>query len=935
MMSMNWRYGATAVKEYFTQHLTRDDYFTRGEQEIIGDVKGRGAELLGMDDQITKEQYFRLIDGKHPMTGEKLGGRNKENARVAMEVTVDIPKYGTLAARLGGHEYLLDDFKAAVDETFDAMEDDMRCRVRKDGQDGERVTANAVRVGFWHTNTRNLKDGTCDLHDHGHHLFPNKTFDAVEDEWKACEWGRIKEDGLYWQSVLHAKIAKRWADRGFGIERDGKSFKLVGIDREIVDIASRRTAVIEAEAKRLGITNGKIKSRLGQKTRGKKDPAKGVDVLIAETKARLTPDQLSQLTNANQIGNRYVSPQESVDYAIAHCFHKDAVVPEKRLWAEALMHGVGSVTPEEIKSEFAKRQNLIYQGEKGERKVTTREWERDERKPVAFVREGRGTCRKLWKKGVTLSDKLDPEQRKAAEHILNSRDRVILLSGAAGSGKTYTMRAVRDVIEQSGKKVGAFAQSTQASRKNLREETFADADTLAKLRTDEKLQQKYANQVIFIDEIGMVGVKEMNELFDLAQTHNWRILAAGDSSQHAPVEGPSALRLIERYSGAKPAVLRANRRQIDPDYKAIVNDIRSDESRSAHALTEDGKTTYLERALKKLDEKGWLVELPKNALYARAAQDYLEGITDKPGKQGSTGLMLTVTHKEADALTDDIRAGLREMKWLKREDHAIATLVKQDWSPPQRGVAINYEPGLVVQFERDAKGIKRGERFTVTGRKGELVTMRRGNGEAVTLPLHHAERFQVYRTKERNFAVGDLVRPTKNGMTKPIRRNGETVQSKVSNGDSYRIARITPTDIVMENGYVLPRDFGHLRPGYTLTSFASQSRTVDRMYGCITENSMNAANLEQLYVSLSRGRKTAFVYTDNKEALFAAVKKSSLRQSAHELQKTPATQAAEDRTRFLGRLKQFHHHRVREGVQSIWERGRELYRQVTRREHAR
>ena len=132
MLFIQPRYNATSLKQYHG-HLSRDDYFTRGQGEVIGKVGGRGAALLDMPENSNREMYFRLIDGKHPMTGEKLGGRVVKGARIAYEVTADMPKEGTLAFRLGGDKSRLRaDYEASAPETARSeMESDMRCRVRK------------------------------------------------------------------------------------------------------------------------------------------------------------------------------------------------------------------------------------------------------------------------------------------------------------------------------------------------------------------------------------------------------------------------------------------------------------------------------------------------------------------------------------------------------------------------------------------------------------------------------------------------------------------------------------------------------------------------------------------------------------------------------------------------------------------------------------
>ena len=55
---------------------------------------------------------------------------------------------------------------------------------------------------------------------------------------------------------------------------------------------------------------------------------------------------------------------------------------------------------------------------------------------------------------------LSEEQKKAALHILTSRDTVTGVVGKAGTGKTTMMRATRDALESKpGRHVFAFAPS--------------------------------------------------------------------------------------------------------------------------------------------------------------------------------------------------------------------------------------------------------------------------------------------------------------------------------------------------------------------------------------------------------------------------------------------------------------------------------------------
>jgi conjugative relaxase-like TrwC/TraI family protein len=935
MLNIAPRYDAKAVKDYFTQHLEQDDYYTKGMARVVGQVDGNSAALLNLPKEIDRDAYFRLIEQRDPVTGKLLKARSDKDARVAYEATADMPKSATLAQQLGGDERVGETFDWATTETMREMQQDAQVRVRKGGADYDQVTGNMAWIKFRHNVTRNLDDGTCDAHTHEHIIVPNFTYDAEGDRWGALQMGQIKTDALYYQSALHARHAKAMREMGYGIERDGSSYRVLGVEQSLVDKHSRRTKKIEEEAARLNITDGKKKAQLGKKTRNKEKTNKPLDQLRKEWREGATPAELASLKRARTLGmqSKPITAKQAVDYAVDHLFEDQSVVSEKRVWAEALMHGVGWVTPEEVQAEARSRKDLLYSTDKGIRYTTTEAWRQAEEKVIGRPRDGRATKKKLWEKGMELDASLDAEQKKAAEHILHSRDAVIFLRGAAGAGKSYTLNAVRQTLEKAGKWGGAYALSTQASRKNLRDSGFADADTTAKLLTDEKLQKRLAGKVVFIDEAGMLDVKQMNAIFDVAKQHDYRLILAGDSKQHPPVNGPSALALIEKYSGVRFAELMTNRRQLDPKYREAVN-----ATRAGNDLTEDGKTTYLQRALEILDKEKRIIELPQETLYGVAAQEFLEnGARYNPvTKNKESALLVTTTHAEGAAVTADIRAGRRNRKQLTGADREYTVLTNMEWSKAKRGEAVNYQPGLVVAFNQNLKGIKRGERATVIGRKGDMVTIEKSDGTRKTLELDKAKDFDVYRQGKQAFAVGDLIRPTKNGQAEPELRDGEWKRSTISNGDVYRIAKIKRNgDMVTENGLTIRHDFGFLRPGDTVTSMSSQSKTVDNLYVVMTERSMNAANLNSFYVMLSRGRKNAYIYTDNKEALVDAVKRLDVKRSATELLKTPATQAAEDRSRLLDRLANFHKHSVRRAVQSLWERGREMYQNVTQRKEQR
>ena len=90
---------------------------------------------------------------------------------------------------------------------------------------------------------------------------------------------------------------------------------------------------------------------------------------------------------------------------------------------------------------------------------------------------------------------------------------------------------------------------------------------------------------------------------------------------------------------------------------------------------------------------------------------------------------------------------------------------------------------------------------------------------------------------------------------------------------------------------MVPKDYGGLTHGYVVTSHASQGKTVDKVLVALGSESLAAANREQFYVSVSRGREGVRLYTDDKAAMMDAVQGSSARLSATELMGSDAGEA--------------------------------------------
>jgi len=73
MLEIRHSQNAAAAKQYFTEGLTRQDYYSAGET-ITGRWYGYGAAMLRLKGEVTKDQFAALADNVHPQTGVQING---------------------------------------------------------------------------------------------------------------------------------------------------------------------------------------------------------------------------------------------------------------------------------------------------------------------------------------------------------------------------------------------------------------------------------------------------------------------------------------------------------------------------------------------------------------------------------------------------------------------------------------------------------------------------------------------------------------------------------------------------------------------------------------------------------------------------------------------------------------------------------------------
>jgi conjugative relaxase-like TrwC/TraI family protein len=238
---------------YAARHLEHSDYYDE-QRKVRGEWQGRGAELLGLRGEVTREQFEAIREGLHPDTGEFLrprhgadrigeDGAEQSKARSLYDLTFSAPKSDSIQAQVGGDERIIAAHDKAVRESLAEAENYAATRVRMDGANEDRTTGNWVVAAYRHDASREL-----DPQLHTHAVAANLTYDGVEGRWKALQTSGLYERRAYLTEVYRNALAKEVRSLGYEIEphRDPKGrdygFEIRGINHDLMEKYSQRSA---------------------------------------------------------------------------------------------------------------------------------------------------------------------------------------------------------------------------------------------------------------------------------------------------------------------------------------------------------------------------------------------------------------------------------------------------------------------------------------------------------------------------------------------------------------------------------------------------------------------------------------------------------------------------------------------------------------------
>jgi ATP-dependent exoDNAse (exonuclease V) alpha subunit len=303
----------------------------------------------------------------------------------------------------------------------------------------------------------------------------------------------------------------------------------------------------------------------------------------------------------------------------------------------------------------------------------------------------------------------------------------------------------------------------------------------------------------------------MLELVRLIHERHGRLLLSGDTRQHGAVEASDALLAIERHAGVKPVELHKIRRQ-NPALGR--DDAERKQIRLYRKAVEAAAAGKLDESFERLDKMGAIVACGLGEQADKLADEYL-----RLAEQNASAVVVSQTWGEVHRVNSRVREALKGKGLLGAEDSVVQALERIDLTSAQKRDERFYPPDAVVVFNQKVRDAEPGAKGKLAGILKTTVLVE-VDGKFVTVSNRLLDRITVCQAREFSLATGDRLHLKSN---RKLASGG-----RVTNGELVTVKSIRADGgVELNDGRVLDKSFREFLPGYAITSYGSQGKTVD------------------------------------------------------------------------------------------------------------
>ncbi|MBE7373214.1 MobF family relaxase [Pseudomonas lopnurensis] len=564
-----------------------DYYHAPGAGTLVAEYAGSASAALGLGVTPQDGDYAALMSGTNPRMRERYVSERRQGE---LDRGTGLAGYSTsfnadktislLYASLPREDQMIVEraMMEASRSVFDYAERQGYVGYRTGAGGCDRHNGRMVAATYLHFTNRNQEP-----HLHVHAEIPNACLGA-DGRWRPLDGGELFRRQTEFAALFDSYLARALqrdlpqVARHLEVDLERNGLRVAGISREtVLQFSTRRIEILQALAE-MGASGADSARGAAKRTReGKKE--KDSDELRAEWR-----EQLANLQQELQRGD--LTPQtrlfaEQLVFRNASVFGAPAL--DRAAAQLSILHGGEQAIPS-IRVGLVQQLGVIeLPPEEGRpREFTTEPYRQLEAELLSYAHAAQVSTERFAIPGERVSAaisrfedekgfRMREEQRAAVQHCA-SGSRFQILQGAAGTGKSASLTALRLAYESSGNRVIGLAPSGAAAAElensaGIKSRTIHSL--LMRLENDnEKFREKLRpTDVIVCDEAGLADLRTLHKLAGYCDAAGAKLILVGDGRQLEAVGSASSLDMLTQEVGCSELIEIA--RQKDPADRAI------------------------------------------------------------------------------------------------------------------------------------------------------------------------------------------------------------------------------------------------------------------------------------------------------------------------------------------------------------------------------
>ncbi len=697
----------SGIEEYY-EHLAQDDYYENGG-EPPGQWQGGLTASLYLFGTVRPGQLGQMFRGLHPLTGDALAANAGEQHKAGWDLTFSAPKSVSIAWAFSSDE-ARHDIENAHNKAVTAALAYLEQRAfssRDRDQFGQPIKA-ILAATYQHGTSREF-----DPQLHTHAAVANLGMRA-DGTYCALDFDtRYKMAG---GAIYRAELAAQLMQLGYSIERDARSFRVVGVDQTVCDIFSKRRSQIVERLKQTGYSSAKAASFAALNTRQAKELTDRQSLFRAwREEAECAGIDLSVFEGRQLLQTHDFALQEpasiDIDAILKNLTAQASTFTRMQLEAAIAVESQGLMSASQVQElvnltiaykvhdqhqyglvRLQEHHGHVASSRRQTERFTTREMLEIERNVLdqALARQNDKSHLVTCDDALIKYSSLSEEQSHALMHITEEPGAVKAVCGLAGTGKSFMLRAAKESWEASNFTVIGAALAGKAAQ-SLEDGSGIKSQTLHSLQNELGKGKRVlaSTDVVVIDEAGMIGSRQLHQVLNHIHQAGAKAVLVGDPVQLQPIDAGGIFRALSDQLGF-----------------ASLTDIRRQESEADRKMIHDLIEGQSESALANLADRGLLVSVQSENVHSVIVSQWVQELNHEAVHQS---LILAGTKTDVYKVNMLAREELLHRQLLHSE-------VSVNTEHGERALAV----GERILFTRNSRklGVKNGE--TGTLKKWEL-----------------------------------------------------------------------------------------------------------------------------------------------------------------------------------------------------------------------